>query len=275
MPELNIDRTYSDGEALLEADLDNIKNAVTTLNNTTKYDGDNLQSEVITAAKIIDGTVATSQLGAGSITTNKLNDSAITTAKIADGEIETRVIADAAVTTAKIADSNITTAKFNTDNPISSSKIIGKSVFVGSNSSTTTMNYGDSETTVVSVTATADTRYCLIMLQPYSSSASGVFLKFSTGTVTSASYLASITLTFKKNGVTLATRSMSLDSTNDNPGVETPQGLLSAPLSAFNLLYTAGTIANGDVISVTASQSHTNSSGEATVSACKLYVIEL
>ncbi len=263
MPELNIPRAYEDGEALLEADLDNIKTAVTTLNNTTKYDGDNIQTDAISAAKIINGTVTTAILGDGSITTNKIDDLDVTTAKILDGEIETRIIADSAVTTAKIADTNVTVAKFSTAARLDTSKIVAKSVFSGTKSTPTSYAAGDPVSTLISVAAGAAARYCLFMLQPYDSSAAYIKLE------SSSSYVASISILFKKNGSTLATRTCSFIGSQ-----YIDAHYISIPISAFSFLYTTATIASGDTLTVDVSVASTGSA-TAEITACKLYVIEL
>lgn len=270
MPELNITRGYEDGEALLEADLDNIKTAVTTLNNTTKYDGDNIQSSAVTAAKIINGTVTSAILAAGSITTNKIDDLDVTTVKIADEAIETRTIADSAITTAKIADSNITTTKFDTTARLSSSKIAARVVLTGSNASPTTDSTGSGEVTIVTATAVADMRRCLIMLQPYDNSESYVGIlndnRDDIGSIGAE-------IRFKINGVTQATRTMAM--TNSSELFR----YYRLPLSAFSTIMTASSpsaINIGDTITATLSLTLTGAAtGTATVSACKLYVIEL
>lgn len=267
MPELNIPRAYEDGEALLEADLDNIKNAVTTLNNTTKYDGDNIQTNAITAAKIVNGTVTAAVLGAGSITTNKIDDLDVTTAKILDGEIETRIIADSAVTTAKILDNNITTAKFDTTARLSSVKVAAKQVFTASSAGSTTITYGDPEETIVEVTASADARYCLVMLQPYDTTSCGVGISRS-ASATGISMTA--TVKFYVNGVEITGRSMSI-SRSDNDAFT-----YILPISCFSFL-TSAHVNNGDTITakITSSRQAGSDSFGVTVSRCKIYVIEL
>ena len=269
MPELNIPRGYEDGEALLEADLDNIKTAVTTLNNTTKYDGDNIQTDAISAAKIINGTVTADILGAGSVTTNKVNDLAITTAKILDGEIETRIIADSAITTAKILNSNVTTAKFDTTARLSSSKLAARVVLTGSNAFPTTDSTGSGEVTIVTATAVADMRRCLIMLQPYDSTAAYVEALKDYGTIGTVD----ADIRFKINGVTQATRTMSISNS------DVYRHYYRLPISAFSTMMTSSSpsaISIGDTITATLSlQLAGTATGSATVTACKLYVIEL
>ena len=269
MPELNITRGYEDGEALLEADLDNIKTAVTTLNNTTKYDGDNIQSSAITAAKIINGTVTSDILGAGSITTNKIDDLDVTTAKIIDEAIETRVIADSAVTTAKLANSSVTTAKFDTTARLSSSKIAARVVLTGSNASPTADSTGSGEVTIATATAVADMRRCLIILQPYDSTAAYVEVLKDYGTIGTVD----ADIRFKINGVTQATRTMSISNS------DVYRHYYRLPISAFSMMMSASSpsaISIGDTITATLSlQLSGTATGSATVTACKLYVIEL
>lgn len=267
MPELNIPRGYTDGEALLETDLDNIKTAVTTLNNTTKYDGDNIQTDAITAAKIINGTVTTAILGAGSITTNKIDDLNITTAKILDGEIETRAIADLAVTTSKILDANITSSKFDTSTRIAAIKFVTKSVFTGDASSATVITNAVGTTTIATVSITADTGPCLIILQPYSTSSNGNIQidqdNGTTGGLRGTFYI-------KKNGSTIATRVVAY---TDSLSL---RKVFAIPLSTISIVQSS--LSNGD--SITFSVENTiayagTATGSITIAPCKLYVIEL
>lgn len=267
MPELNITRGYRDGEALLEADLDNIKTAVTTLNNTTKYDSDNIQSNAVTASKVINGTVTAGLLSSGSITTNKINDLGVTTAKITDGEIETRILADLAVTTAKIADTNVTTAKFDTTARLASAKIAAKQVFTASSASATSLTYGDPETTIVEVTASADARYCLVMLQPYDTTSCGVGLSRS---ASGSGISMTATIKFYINGVEITSRSMSISRSDDDAFV------YILPISCFSFL-TSTYVNNGDVITAKISSSRQAGTDAflTVVGRCTMYVIEL
>lgn len=266
MPELNITRGYKDGEALLEADLDNIKTAVTTLNNTTKYDGDNIQSSAVTAAKIINGTVTSAILGAGSITTNKIDDLDVTTAKIADEAIETRVIADSAVTTAKLANSSITTAKFSTASRLGASKLASRVVLTGSNASPTTST--GSSTTIVTATVASAMKRCLIILQPYDSSAAYVELLRDYNQPTSGVFA---TIRFFVNATQVGNIVMGME----RPDVY--RCYMRYPISAFSYLMTESSPASLEVADVVSAQIHFTgtATGSATVSACKLYVIEL
>ncbi len=102
MATLSITKDWADGEVLLEADLDNIKEDVETFLNTTQLNDDNLQNAGITAStKLIDGSIPTAKIANLSVTTAKIDDLSITTGKIAAN----------AITTAKITDANITKAK--------------------------------------------------------------------------------------------------------------------------------------------------------------------
>lgn len=267
MPELNIPRGYEDGEALLEADLDSIKTAVTTLNNTTKYDGDNIQTDAISAAKIINGTVTSAMLAAGSITTNKIDDLNITTAKILDGEIETRAIADLAVTTAKILDANVTSSKFDTSTRISAAKFVTKSVFTGDAPSATVITNAIGTTTIITVSITADTGPCLIMLQPYSTSSNGNIQidqdNGTTGGLRGTFYI-------KRNGAINATRVVAYaDSLN-------LRKVFAIPLSTISIVQSS--LSNGDSITLVVENTiayQGTATGSVTISPCKLYVIEL
>lgn len=132
MPTLTITKSYSDGDVLYEADLDNIKDDIENFLNVTKINDDNIQNNGITGStKIADGTIPSAKLGSASVTTSKIADSAVTTDKIADANVTgakmatnsvnignivdlavtTAKIAESAVTTSKIADVNVTTAK--------------------------------------------------------------------------------------------------------------------------------------------------------------------
>lgn len=73
MPTLSITKTFSDGNILTEADLDNIKSSVETFLNTTKIDSNNIQASGVATANIADLAV----------TTAKINGNAVTKAKIA------------------------------------------------------------------------------------------------------------------------------------------------------------------------------------------------
>jgi hypothetical protein len=102
MATLSITKAWADGEVLLEADLDNIKDDVETFLNTTKINDDNIQNAGITASsKLIDASISTAKLANLAITTAKIDDLAVTTGKLAAS----------AVTTAKITDANVTKAK--------------------------------------------------------------------------------------------------------------------------------------------------------------------
>lgn len=75
-----------------------------------------IATDAVTAAKILDGTVGTSELANLAVTTGKLADGAVTSLKIADGTIQAGDIGDAQVTTPKVADGAITGPKVNADN---------------------------------------------------------------------------------------------------------------------------------------------------------------
>lgn len=96
MATLTITKQWADGDILLSADLDFIKNDTETFINDTKLNDDNIQNVGITAS-------------------SKLIDSSISTAKIANSAVTTIKIADGAVTTVKILDANVTAAKLAAD----------------------------------------------------------------------------------------------------------------------------------------------------------------
>ncbi len=104
MPTLSVSKNYADGVDLTESQLDNSFDSIETFLNTTKIDGDNIQS----------GGVPAAALATGAVTTAKIDASAVTTAKIADLNVTTGKINDLAVTTGKINDLAVTTGKINT-----------------------------------------------------------------------------------------------------------------------------------------------------------------
>lgn len=131
MPAIGFDRTFAEGEVLLEADLDSIQSTLTTFFNTTGVDSDNIQTGGITASsKFIDATITTAKLATDSVTTAKILDANVTTAKIDDADVDTTALASSAVTTAKIAASNITTAKIANAN-VTTAKIAAGAVITG------------------------------------------------------------------------------------------------------------------------------------------------
>lgn len=113
MAQLDVRRTYADGEILLASDLDSFLDDIETFLNITRINDDNIQDSSITAS---------SKLSALSVTTAKIANEAITTAKIADLAVTTAKLNDLAVTTAKIADLNITTGKI-VDGSITTAKL--------------------------------------------------------------------------------------------------------------------------------------------------------
>jgi len=265
MPFLDIDRTYADGEPLLESDLDNIKNALTTLNNTTKYDGDNIQDGAIGTTHLASTSVTATELAASSITTSKIMDLGITTAKIADGEVKTASIATSAITTAKIADANVTSAKFSTAARLGTDKISTRYFSTETNASATTITYGGAETTIVSHTVTATIASCIIMLQPHASSTSYLKAYMPSG-------IAGLTIgkiAFKKNGSTFAEHSFGF---GDNHTANNRE--IRIPISSVRVVNTSELV-NTDVISVTLQLLGGGTGAEIEVSPCRLCIIEL
>jgi len=123
MAQLNILKTYVEGDTPTEADLDNIKEGVETFFNATKLGTDNLADTSITAStKFETGTIDTIRFQSDAITTAKINDSAVTTAKIALGNVTATKIQDGAVTYTKISDNAVTTAKIG-DSQVTTAKI--------------------------------------------------------------------------------------------------------------------------------------------------------
>lgn len=150
MPILAVPRNFADGTTLFESDIDDIKDSLLDLLNTTKLDSENFQdsgisiiklaaditdevtiektisgiqvvddsllaakigSEAATNAKFQDSSVTTNKLAANTVTTANINADAVTTIKILDGAVTTAKIVNDAVTTIKIAASNVTAAK--------------------------------------------------------------------------------------------------------------------------------------------------------------------
>jgi len=102
MAQLNVTKTYVDGETPTQVDFDNICDSIETFLNVTKLASDNITDNSIDASAVFD---------AGSITEGKIANDAVTTAKIADGAVTSDKIATSAITTAKILDANVTSAK--------------------------------------------------------------------------------------------------------------------------------------------------------------------
>lgn len=110
MATLSINKDWADGEVLLEADLDNVKDDVETFLNTTKINDDNIQNAGITASsKLIDASISAAKLAADSVTTAKIIDGALSAdatgrAKMADGFVNAAKLATDSVTKVKLAD---------------------------------------------------------------------------------------------------------------------------------------------------------------------------
>lgn len=117
MPTLSITKSYDDGTALTESQLDDAFGSVSTFINTTKLDADNLQDGAVTAAK----------LGASAVTATKIDSDAVTTAKILDLNVTAGKLAADSVVTAKILDLNVTTGKIN-DLAVTTGKLANNAV---------------------------------------------------------------------------------------------------------------------------------------------------
>lgn len=121
MATLSITKDWADGEVLLEADLDQIKEDVETFLNVTGINDDNLQDAGITAsAKLIDASIPTAKLANLSVTTAKIDDLGVTVGKIAADAVITSKILDANVTKAKLATAarNATAASKSSDDTL-------------------------------------------------------------------------------------------------------------------------------------------------------------
>ncbi len=153
MAQLDISRGYSNGEALLEADLDLIRTDIITFVNTTKLNDDNIQSNSIDAdVKLVNATVTAALIQAETITSAKIAPLAITTAKIINDAVTTAKIADLAVTNGKLDTAAIPVAKF-ADNSIT----VAKRATPVKTIATTAANVTSSSTSEVDVTnATVD-----------------------------------------------------------------------------------------------------------------------
>lgn len=121
MAQLSIPKTYKNGEILLEADLDQIKDNCETLINTTGLsddnisdnglNGSNLVASAITGAKLKTTAVddASIELSSSTLTIKALG---VTLAKLASGAVDTAEITDGIITSAMITDGTIERAKF-------------------------------------------------------------------------------------------------------------------------------------------------------------------
>ena len=161
MASIDITRSYTDGEALLEPDLDAIQTDLTTFFNTTKVNDDNIQGGGIRAStKLASASISTAKLTDGTVTSAKIAASAITTAKIADGAVTAAKLADGAVTTAKIATGSLVAADF-ADNAVTAAKRSNCNLVVASSGitnpySTTTTSEESVTNATLSITTTGN-----------------------------------------------------------------------------------------------------------------------
>lgn len=268
MPEIKINRAYADGDILVETDLNNIHEAVTTLNNTTKYDDYNIQDQAIQTGHIIDASVDTDRIANNAVTSAKIPDSNVTSDKIAANEIKTINIVNAAVTTDKLANEAVNTVKFSTAARLDNSKIVAKYYGATSNSSATTRTNTDvSEATIVSHTVSSTVRNPLILLQP--TDTNPAYIRAWQFTNVLGGVVAVIKI--KIDGVEVASRAF-----GSAEGSETGGADLRLPLSSIKMLY-SGTINSGSVVSMTLlpPSKYGSSAVNASVTACKLVVLEL
>jgi microcystin-dependent protein len=83
MPTVSLTKSYATGSVLTETDLDNIRTGIQTALNTTKLDGDNLQTGGVPTAALADSAVTTAKINDLAVTTAKINTAAVTAAKLA------------------------------------------------------------------------------------------------------------------------------------------------------------------------------------------------
>lgn len=188
MAQIDIDRNYTNGQALLEADLDAIQTSVKTFVNTTKFNEDNLQTNAIDAAtKVVDGSVTTAKIGTGQVTSTKIADLAVTTAKILDANITTAKLAADAVTTAKLDASAVTTAKV-VDHAVTVAKRSAPGVQISSLINYTTTSGTEVDVTNATVTITTTGNPVMIYLMN-SATQGGTGLQTGSDTTTKTSFL--------------------------------------------------------------------------------------
>lgn len=80
---LNVNKQYSDGEILTEAQLDAAFDSIETFINVTGLTGDNIQDNSIGAPELQTSSVTESKLASNAVSTVKLQDGAVTRAKVA------------------------------------------------------------------------------------------------------------------------------------------------------------------------------------------------
>ena len=74
-----------------------------------------LNDDIVTSAKIVDGTIAAGDIASSAVTTAKINADAITGAKIADDALDSEHYTDGSIDTAHLGDLQVTTAKIAAD----------------------------------------------------------------------------------------------------------------------------------------------------------------
>lgn len=102
MATLTVNRLYSDGEVLTEAQLDRIRVDIETFFNDTQVSDENIQNAGLTGSSVLaDGSVTSAKLADNAILSAKLVANAVTTAKFADNAVTSEKVAQNAVTLAK------------------------------------------------------------------------------------------------------------------------------------------------------------------------------
>lgn len=98
MAQIDVTRSYRDGEVLTEADLDAFLDDIETFLNVTKINDDNIQNSGITGStKLLNTSVTAAKLATDSVTTLKIADQNVTTAKIADEAVSLDKLAEAVI----------------------------------------------------------------------------------------------------------------------------------------------------------------------------------
>lgn len=165
MAQIDITRSYEDGEALLEADLDAIRQDTEDFVNVTKLNDDNFQPNGIHGdTKLVDASITAATIAAGAINSSKIQASAITTEKIQDSAITDDKLAASSVTAAKIASNIITEEKFADVSVTSIKRVLpDEELSAEVNFTTTSTSEVDVTDATVTITVTAGKSVMLYM----------------------------------------------------------------------------------------------------------------